>query len=94
MPSFLTLFLLSIVILFTRVSKIITLNIIGISLRLFQSLGNLTTSVNQIINSYVHLEKFYEIENSKAQINKSNFIRNSISNKDLMIQFSETSFEI
>ena len=93
LPSFLTLFLLSIVILFTRVSKIITLDIIGISLRLFQSLGNLTTSVNQIINSYVHLEKFYEIENSKAEINKSNFIRNSISNKDLMIQFNKASFK-
>lgn len=88
LPSFLTIFLLSIVILFTQLAAKITLDIIGISLRLFQSLGNLTTSINQIINSYVHLEKFYEIENSKAEINKSNFIKNR-SSSDLKI----TSFE-
>jgi len=59
--------------LFTSISRAITLDIIGISLRLFQSIGNLTTAVNQIINSHVHLEKFYELELSKAEVNKSNF---------------------
>ena len=73
LPSFLTLFILSIVILFLRFSKIITLDLIGISLRLFQSLGNLSTSINQIINSHVHLEKFYELENSKPIIYKENY---------------------
>ena len=93
LPSFLTLFLLSVVIMFTKVSKIVTLDIIGISLRLFQSLGNLTTTVNQIINSYVHLEKFYEIENSKAQINKSNFIREGNTHNKLMIKINNVSFK-
>ena len=92
LPSFLTLFLLSLVILFTNLSKQVTLDLIGISLRLFQSLGNLTTSVNQIINSYVHLEKFYEIENSKAEINKSNYIKNSSSGNKKITVFDSVNF--
>ena len=42
-------------------------------LRLFQSLGMLTNSFNQIINSHVHIEKFYQIETNKLIANKENF---------------------
>ena len=73
LPSFLTLSSLSIVLGFSNYAKMITLDFIGVTLRLFQSLGNLTSTMNQIINSHVHIEKFYEIDNNKIEINKGNF---------------------
>ena len=73
LPSFLTLSSLSIVLGFSNYAKMITLDFIGVTLRLFQSLGNLTSTMNQIINSHVHIEKFYEIDNNKIEINKENF---------------------
>tara|TARA_B100000131_G_C18086149_1_gene600235 strand:- start:117 stop:1730 length:1614 start_codon:yes stop_codon:yes gene_type:complete len=79
LPSFFTLFVLSLVLAFTSFAKKITLDFIGVTLRLFQSLGNLTTAINQIVNSHVHIEKFYEMEKNKIQQNKQNFL---IQNKD------------
>ena len=73
LPSFLTLSSLSIVLGFSTYAKMITLDFIGVTLRLFQSLGNLTSTINQIINSHVHIEKFYEIDNNKIELNKENF---------------------
>ncbi len=73
LPSFLTLSSLSIVLGFSTYAKMITLDFIGVTLRLFQSLGNLTSTMNQIINSHVHIEKFYEIDNNKIELNKDNF---------------------
>ncbi len=93
LPSFLTLLILSIATVFLNLSKVLTLDIIGVSLRLFQSLGNLTTSVNQIINSHVHLEKFYEIEKNKVAINKENFeITSDYQNHDI-VNIDEVSFK-
>ena len=92
LPSFLTLFILSIVILFLRFSKIITLDLIGISLRLFQSLGNLSTSINQIINSHVHLEKFYDLENSKPVIYKENYKFQENAKSENVIELDKVSF--
>ncbi len=74
LPSFFTLFVLSTVLAVTNYASKITLDFIGVTLRLFQSLGNLANSVNQIINSHVHIEKFYEMEKNKATHNKENFI--------------------
>lgn len=73
LPSFFTLFLLSSVLALSSYAKNLTLDFIGVTLRLFQSLSNLTTSLNQIINSHVHMEKFYEIELNKTVKNDNNF---------------------
>ena len=73
LPTFFTLSVLSIVLAFTRFAKQVSLDFIGVVLRLFQSLGILTNSLNKIINSHVHIEKFYELEKNKVSINKSNY---------------------
>ncbi len=73
LPSFLTLTSLSLILGFSSYAKSITLDFIGVTLRLFQSLGNLTGSLNQIINSHVHIEKFYQLDNNKIELNKENF---------------------
>jgi ABC-type multidrug transport system fused ATPase/permease subunit len=73
LPGFLTLFILTVVLMFTAIGKMLTLDFIGVMLRLFQSLSILANSLNQIINSHVHIEKFYELEQNKLQLFKKNY---------------------
>ena len=73
LPGFFTLFSLSVVASFSRFVKFLTIDFIGVALRLFQSVSTLSTALNQIINSHVHIEKFYEMENNKNEIYKNNF---------------------
>ena len=74
-------------------AKSISLDFIGVTLRLFQSLGSLANSFNKIINSHVHIEKFYEMDKNKILINKSNFetrrdkSQNAIEIKDLHFKY-------
>lgn len=89
MPSFVTLVMLSIILSSQFISRSLTLDFIGVTLRMFQSLGNLTTSINQIINSHVHIEKFHEMEQNKLIQNKNNFIVSD--NKQ--ITFTNVSFK-
>ena len=89
LPSFITLVTLSILLTTNLFIKKLTLDFIGVILRLFQSLGNLTTSINQIINSHVHIEKFYEMEKNKTVQNSNNFI---IKNNDNII-FDKVNFK-
>lgn len=88
LPSFLTLTSLSLVLGFSTYANKITLDFIGVTLRLFQSLGNLTGSLNQIINSHVHIEKFYQLDKNKIQINKGNFILHDVDT----VEFEDLSF--
>lgn len=89
LPSFLTLTSLSLVLGFSNYASKVTLDFIGVTLRLFQSLGNLTGSMNQIINSHVHIEKFYQLDKNKAIVNKQNF---QIHNKPT-VEFENLSFK-
>ncbi len=82
LPSFLALLILSLILAFSNYAETITLVFIGVTLRLFQSFSTLTSSVNQVINSHVHIEKFYEMEKNKLVQNKENFL---VSNRDKLI---------
>jgi len=73
LPGFFTLFSLAIVASFSRFVKFLTIDFIGVALRLFQSVSTLSTALNQIINSHVHIEKFYEMESNKNIMFSSNF---------------------
>jgi ABC-type bacteriocin/lantibiotic exporter with double-glycine peptidase domain len=88
LPSFLTLVSLSLILGFSSYAKTITLDFIGVTLRLFQSLGNLTGSTNQIINSHVHIEKFYQLDSNKVELKKENF---QIHNNDT-VEFENLNF--
>ena len=88
LPSFLTLVSLSLILGFSSYAKTITLDFIGVTLRLFQSLGNLTGSMNQIINSHVHIEKFYELDNNRVELKKENF---QVHSKDT-VEFENLNF--
>lgn len=73
LPSFLALFLFSLVLSFSSFSETISLVFIGVTLRLFQSFSGLTTALNQVVNSQVHIEKFMQLEKNKIQQNQVNF---------------------
>ena len=93
LPSFITLVVLSTVLSFEFFVLKITLDFVAITLRLFQSVGNVAASTNKIINSHVHMEKFYEIEKNKQIVIKKNFIRDSKVESNKIIEFKNVSFK-
>ena len=92
LPSFVTMFVFSILLGISQIAKSITLDFIGVTLRLFQSLGGITNATNQIINSHVHIEKFYEIEKNKGIIYKDNFRTDNLKNGKA-IEVKDASFK-
>ena len=87
LPTLITMFVFSVLIIIGDFAKSISLDFIGVTLRLFQSLGSLANSFNKIINSHVHIEKFYEMDKNKILINKSNFeTRNNKSQNAIEIE--------
>ncbi len=65
-PSFSALFTLSIVIVFSSVTETLTLEFIGVLLRLFQSLGSFNNTLNLVVNASVHVEELYKLEENKS----------------------------
>lgn len=89
LPSFLALFLFSLVLSFSNFSENLSLVFIGVTLRLFQSFSGLTTALNQVINSQVHIEQFSKLEKNKIQQNSSNFKKIN----ENIIKFDNVSFQ-
>tara|TARA_B100000902_G_scaffold59643_1_gene66750 strand:- start:31788 stop:33410 length:1623 start_codon:yes stop_codon:yes gene_type:complete len=73
LPSFTTMFILSIVISINNIASSLTLDFIGVTLKLFQVLGTVTNSINKIINSHVHLSKLTDLLKNRNDVNKENF---------------------
>ena len=85
-PNFVTIFVLSILIVFFNVASLITLEFIGIMLRLFQTLGNLNTTLNLVFNSHVHLEKLNLLEKNKTEKKEKSLILNPKLKSDIAIK--------
>lgn len=87
MPSFVTVFILSILITFYNFVEFLTLEFIGVMLRLFQTLGNFNNTLNLVFNSHVHLEKLNQLEQNKTLVSeKSLLISNQDSNNGIIIK--------
>lgn len=91
LPNFVTAFTISILLVFFGVLKNLTLEFLGITLRLVQTIGVMNKSLSQLINSHVHLEKFTQLENNKVLI-KENYFTNYES-KNEAVTFSNISFK-
>ena len=72
--------------------KLITLEFIGVTLRLVQTLGNLNNSLNGLINSQVHIEKLIEFEGDK-EIKLSLLDVDETMNENLAIIFENVNFK-
>ena len=88
LPSFLTLIILSVIIIFFGSIKL-TLDFIGVTLKLFQSVSLVTTAFSNIINSHVHIQRFIELKFHENNSNEKNFLLNK-SNK---IEFKNVDFK-
>lgn len=73
LPSFATMFILSIIVSIDNIVKSLTLDFIGVTLKLFQVLGTVSGSVNKIVNSHVHLSKLTDLFRNRNDINRENF---------------------
>jgi len=80
LPSIFALVLISLSLMIKVTAEKLTLDFLGVLLRLFQSFSNLSTAINQIVNSNVHIEKFYNLKTQniikpkKIQLNKTDSI--------------------
>ena len=91
-PNFLTIFTVSILIVFFDILKSLTLEFLGVTLRLVQTIGTFNKSLNMIINSHVHLNSFMNLEENKLTIDKEYFkiepkMANAIEIKDLSFKY-------
>jgi ABC-type bacteriocin/lantibiotic exporter with double-glycine peptidase domain len=85
LPSFSTMFIFSILVSVETILKSLTLDFIGVTLKLFQVLGTVTGSVNKIVNSHVHLSKLTELFKNRNYINKSNFKMEKNNNSESIV---------
>jgi len=97
LPNLITLLILSIIIAFFDVSNFLTIEFIGVLLRLFQTLGNFNRSISITTNSHVHLEMLHNIDKNKGMSNvqnfKTNFDKNEIEGKKYAIKFKSVGFQ-
>ena len=92
LPNFITLLTFSILIGIPRFVGSITLDFIGVTLRLFQSLSVLSTGLSKILNSHVHISQLYLILKSREIVNKDNYaVTNNLGT--LAIKFDNASFK-
>ena len=70
-PLFVCLFVWVLSCLFVSMRSLtfLTLEFVGIVLRLFQQVGEFNRNIGNVINSHVHLEKLYMVEKNKLIIN-------------------------
>ena len=79
-PNFITIFTISILISFFKFANYLTLEFLGITLRLVQTIGNANGGLNMLVNSSVHIEKFIQFEDNKLIID-SNYYKINPSNE-------------
>ena len=75
LPSFLTLLIVGILVGFFSSVINLTLDFIGVTLKLFNSFSGLTKATTNILNSHVHLSKFREIDFNSKILEKKNYIK-------------------
>ena len=83
-PNFITIFTISILVAFFNFGKYLTLEFLGITLRLVQTIGNANGTLNMLVNSSVHIEKLIQFEQNKLVID-SNYYKTDKSLKDSVI---------
>jgi len=91
LPSFGTLFFLSLILAFFDFAKNLTIEFIGVLLRMFQSLGNFNNTLTLVVNSSVHVDELYKIEENKSP-EKNNFFSIN-SNLQNAVEVKELSFK-
>ena len=91
LTSFSTLVILSLLTVYFSNFFNITLDFVGVTLRLFQALGMLSGAINKIANSHIHLKKFHDINLYSPKITENAFKVNKDLDKNKAIIFDNVS---
>ena len=98
-PNFIVIFAFSILLLFNRFKSTLTLDFIGVTIRLVQQLASINSSMNMLINAHVHLEVLLQIEENKnsednyeKQVDKSSKYAVKLENIDFSFANSNENF--
>ena len=93
-PNFLVFFLVAVLLTSFDILKSLTLEFIGVSLRLVQTIGVINQNLNMLINSQVHLEKLTLLEESNKEISSFKYIKNDLTpKKDNVVEIKNMSFK-
>jgi len=91
-PNFLTIFIISILVVFFNFASKLTLDFIGILLRLFQALGVFNSNFHLLNAYHIYTEKLFQIELNKVKISKGNYSYNENIDKNIAVKFTNMSF--
>ena len=101
LPTFLTMLVLSVLVSFPRIVVSLTLDFIAVTLRLFQSLGVMSNSINSLLNSQIHIDKFIEFSKSNLRHNEGSFTisanpknKNAVVMKNVSFQYANNDINI
>lgn len=71
LPNLFTLIIISLILNFSSLVGKLTLDFLGVTIRLFQSFAKIADSLNKIANSQVHIKEFVKIEKSTKLLNNN-----------------------
>jgi len=80
LPNFFTLIIFSIILTISGLTSKITLDFLGVTTRLFQSIAKVTNSLNMVVNAQVHISEFMALEKEHV-IKNVNYLSITDSNK-------------
>ncbi len=92
-PNFTTYFLMSILLIFFNFAELLTLEFIGILIRLFQELSNFNKQIMMVSNTNVHFKEFYKIQDNQENIYKNNYILTDEIDTDVAVKFDDVNFK-
>jgi len=93
LPTFLTMFVLALLVSFSNAVKTLTIDFIGVTLRLFQQLGAISGSVNNLLNSQIHIKHFNDIDRNRVIDNKENYEILESEKVDFSVNFENITFK-
>ena len=93
LAPFTTVFLISIIALFFNNVFNITLPFMGVTLRMFQSLANMSNAATHIVNSHVHLDAFYKLEKYKVSTLRDNYIISDEPSNKTLFELKDVNFK-
>tara|TARA_X000000368_G_scaffold215492_1_gene170170 strand:- start:15902 stop:17542 length:1641 start_codon:yes stop_codon:yes gene_type:complete len=93
LPTFVTMFVLAILVNSARIVSALTFDFIAVMLRLFQSIGGLANAVGGLVNSHVHMGHFTTFDQNKLKDNRANYIFNEDRESENIITADKISFK-
>lgn len=93
LAPFTTIFLISIIVIYLNDYFNVTLAFMGVTLRMFQSLANVSSATNNMANAQVHLDTFNRLERSKTQSFQKNYLSKEFDKSKPVFEVNNISFK-